>query len=106
MTSVDQHFGSSSNGAELLGATHAWRAMVRQASAQISCLTAGPTDRTLRIALEDVVGHLNKASSLLTQIGTVLDPAVVEQRRDHVVHDLCAHAARVCPIDESRTFVR
>jgi hypothetical protein len=37
------------------------------------------------MALEDVVTHLNKASSLLSQIGTVLDPAMVERRREQVV---------------------
>jgi hypothetical protein len=106
MTSVDQHFGSPANHAELLGATHAWRAILRQASAQISCLKSGPSDRTLRIALEDVVGHLNKASGLLTQIGTVLDPDVVDQRRGHVVHDLDARARDAQPVDFGRTTVR
>jgi hypothetical protein len=93
MTSIDNHFGSPSNDAELLGAAHAWRAMMRQASAQISCLAYAPNDRALRIALEDVVTHLNKASSLLSQIGTVLDPAMVERRREQVVRDLHARAA-------------
>lgn len=92
MTSIDRHFADPSTAGELLGAAHAWRAMVRQASAQISSMTGGPTDRVVRVALEDVVTHLNKASSLLTQIGTVLDPGMLDQRREHVVHDLTMRA--------------
>ncbi|SOD75037.1 hypothetical protein SAMN05892883_4238 [Jatrophihabitans sp. GAS493] len=92
MTSVDQHFPAPANTPELLGATHAWRSMLRQAAAQLAAMTGPAADRPTRIALEDVVTHLNQACALLTALDTTLDPGVSDARREHSHADLTHRA--------------
>ncbi len=94
MTSVDQHFPAPANPPELLGATHAWRSMLRQAAAHLAAMTDYASERPTRIALEDVVTHLHQACALLTAIDTVLDPGASQTRGAHSREDLAARAER------------
>lgn len=57
----------------LLAATHAWRCILRQATAYLDALADASSDPATRTALTDVVMHLNHACALLTRI----------QRSDH-----------------------
>ncbi|HEY3630584.1 MAG TPA: hypothetical protein VGL21_06775 [Jatrophihabitantaceae bacterium] len=83
MTSADQHFSAAANAPELLGATHAWRSMLRQAAAHLDTMTSQPSDQPTRLALEDVVTHLHQACALLTTIDATLAPGVADARREH-----------------------
>jgi hypothetical protein len=92
MTGVDQHYTTPADRSELFGATHAWRAMLRQAAAQLDVIAESPTDRPLRVALHDVVDHLNRACALLTQVDTVLDHTCGEPRRVNAGIDIAQRA--------------
>ena len=83
MTSTDHHYGLPSNDAELLGATHTWRAVLRQAAAHLSLIAGQPGERSTRVAVEDVVTHLEQACALLTTIDASLDLGLTEARRAH-----------------------
>lgn len=92
MTSTDQHYGVPTNDAELLGATHAWRTMLRQAAAHLSIMAGQPGERSTRVALDDVVTHLNQVCALLTSIDATLDPSIAEARRAHCRAELADRA--------------
>lgn len=92
MTSTDQHYGVPSNDAELLGATHAWRTMLRQAAAHLSIMAEQPGERATRGALDDVATHLNQACALLTNIDATLDPSIGAARRAHCQAELSDRA--------------
>jgi hypothetical protein len=101
VTSTDQHYAAPANVAELLGATHAWRSMLRQAAAQLDMIAthaATAADRPTQRALQDVVTDLNQACALLTTLDTTLDPAAAVQRREQCRAQL-AERARTPDID-------
>jgi hypothetical protein len=86
----DQHFATGEH-PELLGATHAWRAMLRQAAAYLDGLTDSAPDRLARTALRDVVIHLQQACALLTALDAGLDPNLTPARRAHYIATLVGH---------------
>jgi hypothetical protein len=80
----DQHFATGEH-PELLGATHAWRAMLRQAAAYLDGLADSGRDRAARTAMHDVVIHLQQACALLTAVDASIDPNLSSTRRAHYV---------------------
>ena len=84
--------GSPPDESALLGASHAWRATLRLAAANLNHQGEQPADRAHRLALHDVVEHLNRAWALLTRLQTVLDPSCPALSREHCADDLHAHA--------------
>lgn len=84
--------GAPPDQAALHGASLAWRAMLRLAAANLNTLGEQPSDRANRLALHDVVDHLNRACALLTRLQTVLDPTCPALSREHCADDLDAHA--------------
>jgi hypothetical protein len=94
MTSTDQHLAKSADSSQLLGATHAWRSVLRQAAASLGCMAELPPDRPTRVALNDVVNHLQRACALLTVVDATLDSTVAPVRREQCSADLAARAQR------------
>ena len=66
--------------------------MLRLAATNLDRLGEQPGDRAHRLALHDVVDHLNQACALLTRLQTVLDPTRPALSREHCADDLHAHA--------------
>ena len=84
--------GAPPDDAALLGASLAWRAVLRLAAANLDSLGEQASDRAHRLALHDAVDHLNRACALLTRLQTVLNPTCPALSREHCADDLHAHA--------------
>jgi hypothetical protein len=89
----DQHFATGEH-PELLGATHAWRAMLRQAAAYLDGLADSGRDHAARTAMHDVVIHLQHACALLTAVDGSIDPNLSSTRRAHYIEILTSHDGR------------
>lgn len=76
---AEQHFPGEQP--RLLAATHAWRCVLRQASAYLAGLVDAAGEPVLRAALRDTVAHLDHACALLTDITLLTDPRAPEARR-------------------------